>query len=111
MIRKITMTEEQYDNEISPALSDIANKVAEMGGSMVCSIEFFDRIVGLTNVGVSLESCQAQILSLFASQSNGDVDVLYQKLTETFDISSTVVGKQLSFFSKLESTSADSTKH
>lgn len=87
------MTEQEYDEQIAPALAEIARKVAALGGSMVARVEWQKGDAGTTIAGVSEASGVAQQLAGLAALCNGNFDQLIIGAARRFDMSQTIVGQ------------------
>ena len=89
------MTEQDYDEQIAPLLADIANKIGELGGSIVARVEWAPDESGTTALGVTEKSGIGQILVAHAATCNGNLDSLYITLARRYDLSATVVGRMM----------------
>lgn len=93
--REGMMTEQEYDEQIAPALAEIARKVSELGGSIVARVEWQegDPGGGILFMGVDEDSSVAQRLTYFAALCRGNFDQLYISAARSFDLSQTLVGQ------------------
>lgn len=89
------MTEQEYDEQIAPALAEIANKVAALGGSMVARVEWQKDEAGITCCGISDACGVGQHLTRMAAHSRGNIDQLFIWVGRQFDLSQTIIGRAL----------------
>lgn len=92
------MTEQEYDEQIAPALAEIAKKIGDMGGSIVARVEWQGGESGITILGVTEQSDVGQRLTQIAALCNGNFDQLYMTASRKFDMSQTIVGRFMSRF-------------
>jgi hypothetical protein len=85
------MTEAEYDEHIAPALMDIANKVAALGGSLIARVEWERDEAGITSIGVTEASGISQKLTAIAAHTQGNIDALCMSALKNFDCSNSIV--------------------
>ncbi len=90
------MTEQEYDEQIAPALAEIAKKIAALGGSMVACVEWQKNDAGITVIGVSEESGVGQQITRLAALCKGNFDQLCIEVMRRFDMSRTMFGQLIS---------------
>ena len=81
------MTEEEYDTIIAPMLADVANRVQELGGSIVARVEWAKDEGGITYLGVDGGSGVTQQLTALAALSRGNIDAMMMEAMKRFDCS------------------------
>lgn len=86
------MTEKEYDEQIAPALLDLANKVAAMGGSFVARVGWAPFEAGTTTAGFTDGTDVGQNLTRIAARCNGNLDALVMQCMRHGDVSQTIVG-------------------
>jgi len=90
------MTEQEYDDEIAPALAELAEKITSMGGSIVARVEWEKDEAGITYMGVTDKSGVAQRMAGIAALCRGNLDAFYIECAKSFDLSRTMVGRMMS---------------
>lgn len=91
------MTEQEYDEQIAPVLAEIAQKVCDLGGSLIARVEWAPDEAGITAQGISEWSGIAQKLAAHAMTCKGNLDSLYITLARRYDLSQTMVGRIMSY--------------
>lgn len=87
------MTEQEYDEQIAPALLDLANKTAALGGSFVARVEWAKDESGITAAGIEKGvTGVGQWMTYIAANANGNLDAFYYRSAKQFDLSPTIVG-------------------
>lgn len=86
------MTEQEYDEQIAPVLAGIAQRVQELGGSMVARVEWEGQRAGITHIGIENSSVSQKLTDL-AALCKGNFDLLYIEAAKKFDMSQTIVGR------------------
>ena len=89
------MTEQEYDEQIAPALLELSNKVAALGGSFVARVEWALDGAGITAAGMTEEVSIGQKLANIAARCGGNLDALVFHCLKHYDTSRTVVGRMM----------------
>lgn len=93
--RSDKMTEEDYDREIAPELLKLAEKIRDMGGSIVTRVEWAPEEAAIVKCGIRDETSIAQRMTLIAALCKGNFDLFHIEMRKRFDISKTLVGNVL----------------
>jgi hypothetical protein len=84
------MTEQEYDELIAPKLAEIANTIKELGGSMVCRVEWEPGESGITQIGPMTSA--GQWMTQYAAHSHGNFDAMAMNILRAgFDVSQSIV--------------------
>ena len=79
------MTEQEYDEIIAPMLADIANRVNDLGGSMIARVEWEKDESGITQTGIGDDSGVGQRMTQLAAHSRGNIDTLCMAVLKRFN--------------------------
>jgi hypothetical protein len=79
------MTEQEYDDLIAPKLAEIAGMVKDMGGSLVCRVEWEPGESGITQIGPMTSA--GQWMTQHAAHAHGNIDAMLINLIKRHDVS------------------------